>query len=90
MRSIPNNPTADVSPLMRAEAVKREYQAKLATLIDEYQTRVSAALADSSYSPAYRLGEIASYVSRLGRVMRRAEYQATELASAAEQRGLGV
>ena len=70
------------SLFQRAEAIKREYKAKLAALIAEYESQLAAALDHSGYDPAYQLGEIAGYVSRLGRIMRRAEELALDRAVA--------
>jgi hypothetical protein len=78
------------SPFTRAEQVKREFSIRLDALLSEYKTALAEALNVDSLSPAYQVGEIAGYVSRLGRILRAHEQLAIDRAAAAERRERGT
>jgi hypothetical protein len=57
---------------------------KLDLLLSEYERELADALNIDSLSQTHQLGELAGYISRLGRVVRRHERAAIDRATAAE------
>jgi hypothetical protein len=74
------------SPFIGAEKVKRDFSARLDGLLTELEIELSIALnVDPLSQPtAYELGEIAGYLSRVGRVLRRHEQAAIDRAAKAD------
>jgi hypothetical protein len=78
------------SPFVSAEQVKRDFSLRLDQLLEELEIELSIALNIDPLSlpTAYELGEIAGYISRVGRVLRRHERQAFERARKADAQRL--
>jgi hypothetical protein len=74
------------SPFIAAEKVKRDFSARLDDLLTELEIELSIALkVDPLSQPtAYELGEVAGYLSRVGRVLRRHERLAMDRAAQAD------
>jgi hypothetical protein len=73
--------TQQPTPLMRAEAIKREYYAKLDGMVAEYQHEIAQVLR-GGFSPKYVLAEIDGYTWRL--LLRLEKHRELSMTRAAE------
>lgn len=78
----------ELTPFMRAEAIKRDYTAKLDRMVAEYHNEIGDAL-EGAFSPEYVLAEIDGYTWRLLRRMEQHREVATTRAAEAEKKRNG-
>lgn len=75
------------SPFVAAEKVKRDFSMRLNQLLEELEVELSIALnIDPLSQPtAHELGEVAAYISRVGRVLWRREQLVIDRAAEADR-----